>query len=146
MAGVYNGAVGSEYIAKVPPWSPVGFNNGSSWFNKNTGTISGYSQKKDMKQGLVTTQYTWTANSHTCAIDIQFFIRRSDPHLAVIRYAVTPQFSGKIWFNAPHFAGYGLSHLTMVQKDKDPAQNMIWLTTKMTNTNIEITQAGAASF
>ncbi len=146
MTGLYNGANSAEYLAKIPAWSPVGFNNGSAWFNKSTGTVSGYLQKLNMKEGSIATQFTWINSGKTCAVDILVFISRSDPHLAVIKYSVTPQWSGRVSFNAPHFAGYGFGHLTQVQKDRDSAQTMIWLSTRTTNTNITIAQVGATLF
>ena len=60
------------------------------------GTLSEYSQRLNLHDGCMDTQYVWTEGGRKAKIQVRTFVSRDNPHLAVVRYAVTPAFDGPV--------------------------------------------------
>jgi Glycosyl hydrolase family 65, N-terminal domain/NedA-like, galactose-binding domain len=96
LAGFYAQAPGQvQQRANLPAWSALTFSDGGQDFSLGTGQVSGWRQQLDLHTGVITTTATWTApDGHTTALRYDVFTDRARPQVAVVRLALTPQWSG----------------------------------------------------
>jgi len=94
IAGVYDGE--DERLVEIPRWSGVGFWDGHSWLRLNRGEVRNYCQILDTKRALLLTRYTYERGWRATDLDVTFFVSRSDPHLAVIKFSLVPGYDGEV--------------------------------------------------
>ena len=85
-------------LATLPAWNEVNVYNGRIWLNDaplHNDTLCSFGQTLDMYNGSFHTHYDWT-DERVTSIAIDTFISRADPHLAVVRLAVAPRYSGPV--------------------------------------------------
>ena len=96
LAGFYAQAPGQvQQRANLPGWSALTFSDGGQDFSLGTGQVTGWRQQLDLHTGVITTTADWTApDGHTTALRYDVFTDRARPQVAVVRLALTPQWSG----------------------------------------------------
>lgn len=98
MAKVYDhGPDDVPRIAIIPAWNGIDIYDGEKWLSKITPdqeTISSYSQRIDMYQGISQTKYQWKDGNKVTDVEIESFISRSNPKLAAIKLMIHPHYSG----------------------------------------------------
>jgi len=86
-------------IGRLPAWNEVDFHNGAGWLNDvqaSPGVVRNYSQTLDMYNGVLETSYEWMDQGRMSSIRVHAFVSRSNQHLGVIKFSVTPAFSGPV--------------------------------------------------
>lgn len=88
------GETNYHYVSALPNWSPLTVGDSQSTFDPMTLTseqLSDYSQKTDMKNGLVTTSLIWkTASGNSAKLKWTTFTHQQNYHLGVVRLDITP--------------------------------------------------------
>ena len=143
MQGVWTGAPGKEWLAKIPVWDAVVFNNGTSDAEISQGKIENYRQTLDQQSGFIETTYDWTESGKTTSVDIRIFVSRRDPNLAAIRYTAVPHFDGPAAFKIT-FDGQKFAHLAGTERGG--AGNALWLETEVAGTKTIVAEAAVTSF
>ena len=102
--------------AAIPGWNEVDYDPGAGWLNAVRLTrknFAGYAQTLDMHDGTLDTRYRFAYGGHATDVHVTTFVSQASPHLAAMRFAITPHFSGRVklrfplrlWSNhAPRFA------------------------------------------
>lgn len=93
IAGVYGGE--EEELVEVPRWSGVDFWDGGGWLRLDDG-VRGYRQVLDVRRAVLLTGYSWTHGGRRTDFDMAFFVSRSDPHLAVLKFSFVPGYDGEV--------------------------------------------------
>ncbi|MFQ6113743.1 MAG: hypothetical protein ACE5NG_06590, partial [bacterium] len=100
MAWVYDHAEGDvPRIAALPAWNEVNFFNGNGWLNDaalDKNTLRSYQQTLDIYNGRIETKYRWVDGKKNSSIEVQAFVSRVKPNLAVVKLQVTPHYSGQV--------------------------------------------------
>lgn len=102
--------------AAIPGWNEIDYDPGAGWLNAvrlNPKNFAGYAQTLDMRDGTLDTRYRFAYGGHATDVHVTTFVSQASPHLAAMRFAITPHFSGRVklrfplrlWSNhAPRFA------------------------------------------
>ncbi|HEX6106603.1 MAG TPA: hypothetical protein VFZ26_13540 [Gemmatimonadales bacterium] len=102
LAGLYEEAEGDvPRIAAIPAWNAVGVHDGRAWLGldsagPDTGRVRDYRQTLDMGTGTATTRYEWANGERRTGIQVETFVSRAAPRLAVMRLVVTPRQAGVV--------------------------------------------------
>jgi trehalose/maltose hydrolase-like predicted phosphorylase len=83
------------YQALIPSWNNIDYWNGSHWLDGLPAASlqsDEYVQTLDMRLGELTTSYRWVDANRVTHIAAVEFASRDNPHLAVIRLQVTPEY------------------------------------------------------
>ena len=98
LAGLYeNAPTDIPRIVALPAWNAIGINDGGSWLETASpakGSIERYRQAIDMRSGTARTGYDWVDGEKRTSVEVETFVSRADPRLAVLRLRVTPHFAG----------------------------------------------------
>lgn len=90
--------------AAVPGWNEVDYNPGGGWLNStrlDAKIFGGYAQTLDMHDATLTTRYRFDYAHKATDVAVQSFVSQADPHLAAVRFSITPQFSGDVQLAFP---------------------------------------------
>jgi len=90
--------------AAIPGWSEIDYNPGGGWLNAirlDPKNFAGYAQTLDMHDATLTTRYRFDYAGKATDVAVTSFVSQADPHLAAIRFAITPQFSGDVRLSFP---------------------------------------------
>ncbi|HVS75952.1 MAG TPA: glycosyl hydrolase family 65 protein [Steroidobacteraceae bacterium] len=95
--------------ALVPGWTAIDFmpgdaRSGSQWVNEAPLTAAhfvGYRQTLDMREGMLSTGYSYADRGRDVAVRVSTFISEASPHLAVTRLTVTPGYDGRLRLSFP---------------------------------------------
>lgn len=100
IAGLYNRldsevsgrTVSNEDFVNCPNWLPITFKIGDGeWFDPNQAEIIDITRKLDLRRGVLHRSLTiQDKNGHETHIESQRFASMDDPHLAALRYQITP--------------------------------------------------------
>ena len=100
MVRVYDHTKGDvPRIARLPAWNAVDYYDGQNWLDSveiTNSNFSNYKQILNMFDGVLKTEYTWQDNRQSTSIKTETFISRSNKNLAVVKFQITPQFTGNI--------------------------------------------------
>ncbi len=100
LAGLYeNAATDIPRIVALPAWNSIGIHDGVRWLETTSvasGAIEKYAQSVDMRSGTARTGYDWVDGRKRTSVDVESFVSRADPRLAVIRLRVTPRQAGSM--------------------------------------------------
>ena len=100
MAKVYDhGPDDIPRIAVIPAWNGIDIYDGEKWLSKITPdqeTITAYSQRIDMYQGVMQTKYQWKNGNKVTDIEVESFVSRSNPNLAAIKMTIHPHYTGQV--------------------------------------------------
>jgi trehalose/maltose hydrolase-like predicted phosphorylase len=91
-------------IAVLPAWNEVNFFDGRKWLNDaavDSDTLRSYQQILNLYDGTIHTSYRWENGEQAASVSIDAFVSRSNPHLAVVKFEVTPHFSGPVRVSLP---------------------------------------------
>lgn len=103
MAKVYDhGKDDVPRIAIIPAWNGIDIYDGETWLSKITPdqqTITSYTQRIDMFQGLMQTKYQWKNGNKVTDVEVESFVSRSNPNLAAIKLIVHPHYTGSLRIN-----------------------------------------------
>lgn len=90
--------------AAIPDWNEVDYNPGGGWLNAtrlDAKIFAGYAQTLDMHDATLTTRYDFDYANKSTGVEVQSFVSEADPHLAAVRFTVTPKFSGDVQLSFP---------------------------------------------
>ncbi|WP_414075745.1 hypothetical protein, partial [Staphylococcus aureus] len=90
--------------AAIPGWNEVDYNPGGGWLNStrlDAKIFAGYAQTLDMHDATLTTRYDFDYANKSTGVEVQSFVSQADPHLAAVRFTVTPKFSGDVQLSFP---------------------------------------------
>ena len=102
VAGLYEEAPGDvPRIAAIPAWNAIAVHDGAAWIGLDSTPPAGtelrnYRQTLDMRTGLASTEYEWTAGERRTGIRVEAFIARDASRLAAVRLRVTPHHRGRM--------------------------------------------------
>ncbi|WIG56908.1 MAG: Maltose phosphorylase / Trehalose phosphorylase [Rhodanobacteraceae bacterium] len=92
--------------AAIPGWSGTDYRadaNGA-WLNLaplDASTFQDYSQVLDLHDATLTTRYRYIDHDKATRVEVVAFTSEASPHLAVVRFTVTPEFTGTIELSFP---------------------------------------------
>ena len=101
----------TERICPTPNWTKIGLHNGDRYLEKGSGQVFNYKQIQNLKQGTLTTSFTWRDGDKSIDVEVIAFMSKVLPSLGVVRYKITPKFSGPVHFNCV-LDGSDLKHQT----------------------------------
>jgi len=141
---VYDDADKIPEIVNLPSWSNIGFNDGETYFDTQSGSIEKFSQRLNMKDGYMQTSIKWKNKGKTTDMDIIVFVCRDKPHLGVVKYKIRPDWSGSAYFTSTIDGSFSKQY---EEEDKgfDLKEKLIWLNVKTTG-GIAITETAAMEF
>ncbi|BFI95114.1 MAG: hypothetical protein RSP_06240 [Rhodanobacter sp.] len=90
--------------AAIPGWNEIDYNPGGGWLNStrlDAKIFAGYAQTLDMHDATLTTRYDFDYANKSSGVEVQSFVSQADPHLAAVRFTVTPKFSGDVQLSFP---------------------------------------------
>lgn len=90
--------------AAAPGWTQVDYSTGTVsaghfWMNQvplNPDIFQDYRQTLDLHDATLTTAYRYVDHEHATRIAVTTFVDQADPHLAVQRFQITPEFDGTV--------------------------------------------------
>ena len=91
-------------LLDVPRWSGLRFYDGQNVYSRFSGMHAGYTQTLNMRHGTITTDLDWFSGekadrSHQKThITITLWLSRTHRNLGVIRFTITPDYDGTVWF------------------------------------------------
>jgi trehalose/maltose hydrolase-like predicted phosphorylase len=137
LAGFYAQAPGQvQQRANLPAWSWLAFGEGGQEFTLSTGTVSGWRQQLDLRDGVVTTTATWTApDGHVTTLSYDVFTDRARPHVAVVRLRFAPRWSGTATVTDA-IDGTPATLTTGIARGSDPAKYQDWETIRTLGTGL----------
>src|SRR5690242_3108387 len=78
-----------------PGWTTLDFFDGTATYALSTGTVTGYRQQLNLRDGTVTTTLTWTSPSgRSTDLRYEVLLDRAQPRLGAVRLSVRPHWSG----------------------------------------------------
>ena len=118
--------------ALLPGWNAVDFNpdpaqSPTGWLNRaplSTVRFRHYLQTLDLHDATLTTRYRYVERARRTAVTVVSFISQTQPHLAVVRLQITPQYSGRVTVSFPlvewkaHAPRFALGRLTGPQVER----------------------------
>ena len=100
LAGLYETAEGDvPRLAGLPAWNEVNWFDGRAWLNDTPpdgGSLRDYRQTLQMRDGVLRTEYRWEDQDRATSVVVETFVSRPNPHLAVLRFQVTPHRAGPV--------------------------------------------------
>ncbi len=100
MAGLYDQAEGDvPRIAALPAWNEVDWFDGRAWLSQTPSgspSVRSYSQVLNMCDGALQTRYSWEDQDRETSFDVEMFVSRANPDLAVLKFQVTPHQAGPV--------------------------------------------------
>ncbi len=90
--------------AAIPGWNEIDYNPGGGWLNStrlDPKIFAGYTQTLDMHDATLTTRYRFDYAHKATDVQVTSFVSQADPHLAAIRFTITPRFSGDVQLTFP---------------------------------------------
>ncbi|HEY9243544.1 MAG TPA: discoidin domain-containing protein [Streptosporangiaceae bacterium] len=137
LAGFYAQAPGQvQQRANLPAWSWLAFGDGGQEFSLSTGTVSGWRQQLDLRDGVITTTAIWTApDGHVTKLTYDVFTDRARPDVAVVRLRLTPQWSGTATVTDA-IDGTPATLTTGIARGSDPAKHQDWETIRTLGTGL----------
>jgi len=131
-------------LANTPDWLMFILLVNGERFGLHRGDVLGYERTLDLRRGVLTRKVRWRSPAgHTVDIHIKRFASLADPHLAAIRYQVTPlDFDGRIELRAGingHVDNDGWQHWDWV--DQGDEHGLVWLHSRTRHSRIELGQA-----
>ena len=98
MIKVYDHSPGDvPRIAALPAWNEVNVFNGQRWLNDTpleSGSLGAWSQTLDVYDGYLLTRYDWADGEKKTSVEVQAFVSRANPHLAAVKFTITPRYAG----------------------------------------------------
>lgn len=88
--------------AAAPGWTGVDYSTGTLsaghfWMNQvplNADIFQDYRQTLDLHDATLTTAYRYIDHERTTQVQVTTFVDQADPHIAVQRFSITPDFDG----------------------------------------------------
>jgi trehalose/maltose hydrolase-like predicted phosphorylase len=100
MVWVYDKGNGDvSRIARLPAWNEIDYYDGTNYLNKtelNPAKFPSYVQTLNMFNGVLNTKYKWNDNGKITTVETETFISRKRRNLAVIKFEITPFFTGDV--------------------------------------------------
>jgi len=92
--------------AAIPGWSGIDYRMGSSgaWLNLSpldSSTLQDYRQVLNLHDGTLTTSYRYLDQGKTTRVNVAEFVSEASPHLAAVRFTITPEFDGVVELSFP---------------------------------------------
>ncbi len=90
--------------ASLPGWNAINYFNGKNWLNDakiSSEILQDYRQTLDMYDAVLNTRYKWNDNGKITGVEAEAFVSRANPNLAVIRFEIIPNYSGKVKVDFP---------------------------------------------
>jgi trehalose/maltose hydrolase-like predicted phosphorylase len=82
--------------ANIPTWSTLIFGDNGSAYALDTGRVTGWRQRLNLHDGMVTTTSRWRApNGHVTDLIYQVFTDRARPYVATVRLTLVPHWTGR---------------------------------------------------
>ena len=86
-------------IAALPAWNEVNVFNGEHWLNDTpleSKSLASWNQTLNTYDGCLLTRYDWMDGEKRTSIQVDAFVSRADPHLAAVKFTLTPRYSGPV--------------------------------------------------
>lgn len=85
--------------AAIPGWSGIDYRMGASgtWLNLSpldSSTLQRYRQELNLHDGILTTSYRYVDHGRATRVEVVEFVSEASPHLAAVRFTITPEFDG----------------------------------------------------
>ncbi len=90
--------------AAIPGWNEVDYNPGGGWLNAtrlDPKIFAHYTQTLNLHDATLTTRYDFNYANKSTGIEVQSFVSQADPHLAAVRFTITPHFDGEVTLSFP---------------------------------------------
>lgn len=92
--------------AAIPGWSGIDYRMGASgaWLNLSpldSSVLRDYRQVLNLHDGSLTTSYRYVDRGKATGISVVEFVSEASPHLAAIRFTITPEFDGVVELSFP---------------------------------------------
>lgn len=92
--------------AAIPGWSGIDYRAGSSgaWLNLaplEPSVFQDYRQVLDLHDATLTTRYRYVDRDKATRVEVVSFASEAAPHLAAVRFTITPEFDGTIELSFP---------------------------------------------
>lgn len=92
--------------AAIPGWSGIDYRMGASgaWLNLSpldASTLQDYRQALNLHDGTLTTSYRYVDRGKATRVNVVEFVSEASPHLAAIRFTITPEFDGVVELSFP---------------------------------------------
>jgi trehalose/maltose hydrolase-like predicted phosphorylase len=118
--------------AAVPGWTEIDYSTGpaptgQAWLNRgrfDARRFRDYRQTLNMREATLTTHYTYLDRGRNTAVEVTTFVDQANPHLALTRLAMTPDFDGIVQLSfalnlwAPYQPRLALGKLTGEQMEE----------------------------
>src|SRR5690348_17706193 len=87
--------------AAIPGWSGIDYRMSSSgaWLNLaplEPSTFQDYQQVLNLHDAMLTTRYRYVDQDKATRVEVVSFVSEASPHLAAVRFSITPQFDGVV--------------------------------------------------
>jgi len=100
MVKVYDHSPGDvPRIAALPAWNEVNVFNGEHWLNDTlleSKSLASWNQTLNTYDGCLLTRYDWMDGEKRTSIQVDAFVSRANPHLAAVKFTLTPRYSGPV--------------------------------------------------
>ena len=92
--------------AAIPGWSGIDYRTGSSgaWLNLaplESSVFQDYRQVLNLHDATLTTRYRYVDQGKATRVEVVSFTSEAAPHLAAVRFTITPEFDGTIELSFP---------------------------------------------
>ena len=90
--------------AAIPGWDEADYDPGGGWMNAvrlDAKNFAGYAQTLNMRDGTLDTRYRFDYAQRATDVRVTSFVSQAAPHLAAMRFVITPQFSGTVKLRFP---------------------------------------------
>ncbi|MDE2225472.1 MAG: glycoside hydrolase family 65 protein [Xanthomonadaceae bacterium] len=92
--------------AAIPGWSGIDYRTGSSgaWLDLaplGPSTFQDYKQALNLHDATLTTRYSYVDQNKATQIEVISFVSEASPHLAAVRFTITPEFDGVVELSFP---------------------------------------------
>ena len=92
--------------AAIPGWSGIDYRASSAgaWLNLaplEPSVFQGYRQVLDLHDATLTTRYRYVDQNKATRVEVVSFVSEASPHLAAIRFTITPEFDGVVELSFP---------------------------------------------
>lgn len=154
LAGVFD-AAGDEpaELPNIPQWTGVGVTIDGRRLTPQKGSLLSFRRYLDLKRGMLVREYRVKRQGRITRVRAERFVSKGDPHVAAIRYWVTPEnYSARFVLESGfdgNVANSGRRHLSVVKSEdisSDRAgQHGILLESQTIQSGIRIAQAAIAS-
>ena len=92
--------------AAIPGWSGIDYRAGSTgaWLNLaplESSVFQDYTQVLNLHDATLTTRYRYVDQDKATRVEVVSFVSEASPHLAAIRFTITPEFDGVVELSFP---------------------------------------------